>query len=244
MGCPHFFKKAGGLNQEEYLTLPLLDRPGFFHFFGKKELSEDAVNLFSKGRFVRLLQVHGDGIVQSPTATEGRPTGDALITDQPGTFLTIFTADCLPVIIIDPNRRAIGISHAGWKGTLLRIVAKTVSAMTQAYGSDPSSLLIGMGPRIGPCCFEVDQDVWGQIESNLDYKEGVLVRKQGGKGWISLAQLNRIQLLSAGIKPENIADTELCTRCHPNLFHSYRRNKIKGQNMVNGVGMGITPSGG
>lgn len=221
---------------KQALTLPLLNQPGFFHFFGTKALTEERAKGFNDGRSVRLLQVHGDAIVKvSGAKTERMPTGDALITDHPGILLTIFTSDCLPVIIIDPNHHAAAIVHAGWRGSLLRITAKTVSAMTKAYGSDPCDLVIGMGHRIGPCCFEVGRDVWEQIEQTPIYLDGVIVRKQGEKAWIDLARLNRILLLETGVKVENIADADLCTVCHPELLHSYRRDKIKGQNMVSGV---------
>ncbi|MBI3358661.1 MAG: peptidoglycan editing factor PgeF [Nitrospirae bacterium] len=220
---------------EEYLTLPLLDRPGFFHFFGTKALSEEQAKGVHDGRSLRLTQVHGDGIVKSDTGTENKLVGDALMTDQLGVLITVFTADCLPVIIIDPNRHAVAIVHAGWRGSLLRIVAKTVSAMARSYGSDPGSLLVGMGPRIGPCCFEVGQEVWGQVEIDPAYSAGVISRKRGDKAWVNLPHLNRIQLLNTGVKPDNIADADLCTVCHPNMFNSYRRDKVKGQNMVSGV---------
>lgn len=231
---------------EETLTLPLLNRAGLSHFFGTKTLTEDQAKALHGGPSARLLQVHGDTVVTVGTTIEGRPTGDALMTDAPGVLITIFTADCLPVIIADPNRPAIAIVHAGWRGSLLRIVAKTVLAMTKMYGSDPATLLIGMGPKIGPCCFEVGREVWEQVAMEPMYSDGVLVRQQGEKGWIDLARLNRILLLNAGVKPENIADINLCTVCHPNLFHSYRRDKVKGQNMISGVGVrppaGIQPS--
>jgi len=228
---------ASGLDSKEALILPLLDLPGFFHFFGTKELTEDRAKETYGNRSVRLLQVHGDTIVKVSSAEKEErlaghvaPTGDALMTDRPGILLTIFTSDCLPVIIIDPNHHAVAIAHAGWRGSFLGIAKKTVAEMTKAYHSDPSTLLVGMGHRIGPCCFEVGAEVWQQVKN-----DGVLVRQQGEKGWIDLARLNHIQLVESGVKPENIADADICTACHKEQFNSYRRDHIKGQNMVSGV---------
>jgi hypothetical protein len=220
---------------EEHLTLPLLSRLGFFHFFGTKELNEEGAKGLHHGRSLRLTQVHGDGIVKADTNTENRLSGDALMTDQAVVLLTIFTSDCLPVIIIDPHHHAIAIAHAGWRGSLLRIAAKTIFAMIKEYGSDPGVLLVGMGHRIGPCCFEVGSEVWEQIENTPAYSDGVIARKQGEKAWVNIARLNRVQLLDAGVKPENIADANICTFCHPETFNSYRRDHIKGQNMISGV---------
>ncbi len=221
------------MNQTPTLTLPLLNVPGIFHFFGTKNLTEEAAKGMGGRHGVRLSQVHGDTIVSVDAKTTGKPTGDALMTDQPGVLLNIFTSDCLPVIFIDPNHHAIAIAHAGWRGSFLGIAKKTVSAMTKTYGSNPASLLVGMGHRIGPCCFEVGREVWEQVKQN-----GVIVRKQGEKAWINLALLNRNQLLETGVKPENIADADVCTFCDPARFNSYRRDHIKGQNMVSGVVIG------
>ena len=230
------------MNKEEYISLPLLNRPGFFHFFGTKALTEERAKDAVRGKAVRLIQVHGDAVVKiCPAETEERPAehvaqrGDALMTDCEGVLITMFTSDCLPVIIIDPNQMAVAIVHAGWRGSLLRIVAKTVAALIKEYGADPSALLVGMGPRIGPCCFEVGREVWQEIENEPTYSAGIIVRQQGEKAWINLSRLNRIQLLGAGVRHDNIADADICTHCHPHLFNSYRRDHIKGQNMVSGV---------
>lgn len=221
---------------QDYLTLPLLNRPGFFHFFGKKGLSEaDAKTLNKDGSFVRSCQIHGDDIIpiSDVEATE-KPTGDCLMTNRPGLLISIFTADCLPVILIDPEHRATAIVHAGWRGSLLRIVEKTVAAMTKKYDTDPQSLLVGMGHRIGPCCFEVGPDVLEPIEKEKSY-QGVVTKKMGEKGWIDLYQINRVQLKAADVLSNHIAALDVCTACHPETFHSYRRDHVKGQNMVSGV---------
>ncbi|MEK7748164.1 MAG: polyphenol oxidase family protein, partial [Nitrospirota bacterium] len=166
--------------------------------------------------------------------TDEKLSGDSLMTNRSGLLLTIFTADCLPVIMIDPDHRAAAIIHAGWRGSLLKIAAKTVSAMTKKYGTNPASLFVGMGHRIGPCCFEVGRDVWEPIEKEEAY-EGVVTRKANDKGYVDLYRLNRIQLIATGILPEKMAALEVCTACHPEQFHSYRRDHIRGQNMVSGV---------
>ena len=234
---------AGRLKlMEEFFTLPLLNRSGFSHFFGTKTFTEAKAKAMNDGRFVRLIQVHGDGIIKiSHPEIEERPVGDALMTDRPGVLITVFTADCLPVIIIDPNHYAVAIAHAGWRGSLLRISEKTVFEMAKDFGSDPDSLLVGLGHRIGRCCFEVGREVWQQIEKEPFFSNRVITRKEGEKAWVDIARLNRILLLNAGVKPEHIADADICTVCHPEIFYSFRRDGIKGQNMVSGVA--ITANG-
>jgi len=237
MGGANFLETASRLKlMEEFFTLPLLSRSGFSHFFGTKTFTQAKAKAFHNGRSARLIQVHGDGIIKiSHAETEEMSTGDALMTDCPGVLITIFTADCLPVIIIDPNHHAVAIAHAGWRGSLLRIVEKTVFAMAKDFGSNPDALLVGLGHRIGQCCFEVGREVWQQVEKEPCFSSGVITRKEGEKAWVDIAGLNRILLLNAGVKPENIADADICTVCHPEIFHSFRRDKVKGQNMVSGV---------
>jgi YfiH family protein len=260
MGYANLLKTAGRLNTKDYITLSLLDRPGFFHFFGTKDINEKRARDLNACPFFYLEQVHGDTVVQvgaTAPSDEDSPaggvpprwgckneTGDALMTDQAGFLMTVSTADCLPVIIIDPNRGAVAIAHAGWRGSLLQIAEKTVSAMTKAYGSQPNTLIAGIGPCIGPCCFEVGREVWEGAERQSSIDDAVIVSRRGEKANIDLARLNFIQLVKSGLLPDNIQTSGLCTVCHPKLFNSYRRDKVRGNNMVSGVRVGATAPGG
>jgi YfiH family protein len=223
--------------KQDCLALSLLDRPDFFHFFGMKGLSEETAKGLHAGKgSSRVFQVHGDEIITvTDRETQTKPLhGDSIMTDRAGMLLTIFTADCLPVIMIDPNRRAVAIVHAGWRGSLLKITAKTILAMTKTYGSNPNDLLVGLGHHIGPCCFEVGREVWEPIEKEAEYRE-VVTHKAGDSGWVDLSRMNSIQLMAAGVLHEHIATLNDCTACDPARFHSYRRDHVRGQNMVSGV---------
>ncbi len=223
------------LTQPNYLTLPNLDQSGFFHFFGTRGLNEDGVKRFNEGAYLRLRQVHGNEIVSVCGEVLPGTIGDALMTNRPGTLMTVSTADCLPIVIIDPDRFAASVIHAGWRGTVLNISAKVVLEMRRAYQSNPSSLWAGIGPGIGSCCFEVGREVWQEIEQRYAYGCDVVVSKEGEKAKIDLVRLNQLQLLEAGLLPDRIADMRLCTVCNPSLFYSYRRDKSKVRNMMSGV---------
>jgi len=186
-----------------------------------------------------LRQVHGDVIIRvADDADTGSfpPVGDGLMTDQRGVLLTIGTADCLPVILIDRDCRAVAALHAGWRGTALNIAGKAVSVMKRAYGTEPGSLLAGIGPGIHACCFEVGPDVWQVIKDRYRYGHSVISHDPDGeKAHVDLVALNRFQLMEAGLPPEQIVNVDLCTVCNEALFRSYRREKCKVQNMVSGV---------
>ncbi|HAH78022.1 MAG TPA: peptidoglycan editing factor PgeF [Ruminococcaceae bacterium] len=148
---------------------------------------------------------------------------DGLVTDSPGVTLVIHTADCVPVFLIDPERRAVGLAHAGWRGTAARIGAAAVAAMAREFGTRPGALLAGIGPSIGPCCFEVDRpvrDVFAGL-TDLDPK-GFIRDDGGGKYHIDLWEANRRILMRAGVPESSIAVAGICTRCHADRLFSHR----------------------
>lgn len=236
-------------NGKGYIQLPLFDGTSLFHFFGTRLLAkhseteaEHFQNITALGRpesLARCRQVHGDLICQANFTGNGEsqliPTGDGLTTDRCGLLISVSTADCVPVLLFDPVRRAVSAVHAGWRGSYLNISAKAVDAMQTNYGSKPKDILSGIGPSIGPCCFEVGSDVWEKLERGYPYGKQVVVHGKGEKAWVDLAQLNRLQLIGAGLRPENIHDTGLCTACYPNLFYSFRRDGKKIGNMTSGL---------
>ena len=174
-------------------------------------------------------QVHGDavfivgeehaglGAAEYSKAIRGT---DALITNIPNLPLILFFADCVPVLIADPVRRAVGISHAGWKGTVAAIAAKTVKAMENAYGTKPSDCIAGIGPSIGQCCYEVDEAVMNRLKSFSYWSELVISKEE--RWQLNLQEANRRQLIEAGLKPESISVSNVCTCCNVELFFSYR----------------------
>ena len=148
---------------------------------------------------------------------------DGLITDTPGVTLVTYYADCVPLYFLDPVHRAIGLAHAGWRGTVAGMGIKMTRAMTDAFGSRPEELLAAIGPSIGPCCYEVDQPVADAFAARTEWNPGSFVQHRGGEKYmLDLWEANRRALLCAGLLPEHISVAELCTRCHADLLYSHR----------------------
>jgi len=176
-------------------------------------------------RFVSALQVHGDRIyaVERQVSMgwerpDERLKADALITRLPGVVLTILTADCVPILLADPVTGAIGAVHAGWKGSALEIVKKTVAQLSERYGSDPKNLYAFIGPAIGGCCYEVGEEVAGAFR----HIEGAVMPGRRGRPMLDLKAVNRRQLLDAGLVEAQIEVSPLCTACERDRFFSYR----------------------
>lgn len=171
-------------------------------------------------------QVHGNDVqvVRGTTRPGDTPVGDALVTRIPGTAVAVKAADCVPVLLTDPVSGAVAGAHAGWRGTLVRVVERAARALAAEVGAPPSRLAAVIGPAIGACCFEVGPEVVSAFaESGHDV--GPITRKSGSgraRPHLDLPLANRLQLLAAGLREEAIQDAALCTRCHP-VFHSYRR---------------------
>ncbi len=144
------------------------------------------------------------------------------MTNESGVVLCTQYADCVPLFFVDPIKRVVATSHSGWKGTVAQIGAVTVKRMQEAYGCDPKDILAGIAPSIGPCCFEVDYPV-AQAFSALPFADDTIVHDdQNGKFHVDLWETNRRILIAAGIRPENITVTDLCTKCHSDTFWSHR----------------------
>jgi polyphenol oxidase len=200
---------------------------------------------------ITLRQVHSD-IIHCVESLPPEPlTGDGLITRTPHLLLGIQTADCLPVIVVDAKRRAVGVFHAGWRGTLKRIVEKGVGEMHRYFGSNPRDLKAAIGPGIGGCCYEVGEEVRTKFESQFEYGPGLfreikesdpvrekypllfLTARAPGHGilpkkiFLDLVEANRQQLLAAGLPKKNIDLSAPCTNCRRDLLFSYRGEKGK-----------------
>ena len=181
------------------------------------------------GALVQNHQVHGT-LVRSVTDEDGErpesaPTVDAdgLVTDEPGVTLTVFSADCLPILFYDPVRQCIAAVHAGWRGTAAGIAASAVEAMTGRYGCRPEDILAAIGPGISVCCFETTGDVPAALRAHLGQKaERCITDHQNGKFHVDLKLANRIWLEASGIRPEHIALCQACTACDREEFWSHR----------------------
>ena len=146
---------------------------------------------------------------------------DALITNVPDIPLMLFFADCVPVLIVDPVKKVIGIAHAGWKGTMANIAQKTVLTMQTQFGTNPQQCFVGIAPSIGPCCYEVEEVVINKLKAQFENWEQ-LVRPNGDKWYLDLWQANRLQLERIGVQGRNIVVSKVCTACNKELFFSYR----------------------
>ncbi len=150
--------------------------------------------------------------------------GDALLENTPGSVVAVKTADCIPLLLVDPVNRAVAAVHAGWRGTVARIVQRSVEAMTARFGTSPEDLLAAIGPGIGSCCFEVGPEVAEKFNRE-------------GRGHIDLEEENRRQLLESGVTAGHIYASNLCTMCNVKEFHSFRRDRERAGRMYSYVGL-------
>jgi YfiH family protein len=193
-----------------------------------------------------LKQVHSDVVHAVERAPENPLVGDGLLTNRPNLLLAVGTADCLPVLIADPVQRAVGAFHAGWRGTLARIVEKGVGQMRRRFKSDPATLQAAIGPGIHACCYAVGNELRDKFEAQFNYARELFsevfdsdpVRERypllfmtarapghsnlGPRLHLDLVEANRRQLLDAGLRAENIWSSDLCTACRTDLLFSYR----------------------
>ena len=148
------------------------------------------------------------------------PECDALVTNSPGVALTVFTADCTPLLFHDPHTGAVGAAHAGWRGTVSAIGPKTVAAMVENFGCKPEHIHAAIGPNIGFCHFETDSDVPDALLAAFGEEILPFIRKKGVKYFVDLKEINALILRRAGVR--HIEISEDCTMCRPDRFWSHR----------------------
>ncbi len=194
-------------------------------------------------------QIHSDLIHRIDRVPEHPLAGDGLITNTPGLLLAVLAADCLPVMVVDKKNRAVGVFHAGWRGTVKRIVEKGIGEMRRYYGSDPRNLVAAIGPGVQGCCYEVGEEVRTKFGMQFAYAEKLfrevkesdpvrekypllfLTARAPGhsqlpvKILLDLVAANRQQLIDAGVPEKNIDASAPCTACHTDLLFSYRTEK-------------------
>jgi hypothetical protein len=215
----------------------------------------------SPWHLVTLRQVHSGIVHCVDSVPDETLVGDGLVTSTPGLLLAIQTADCIPIILADTKRQAIGVFHAGWRGTAKRIVEKGVGEMQRWFGSKPRDLKAAIGPGVHDCCYEVGEEVRDKFESQFPYaaslfrevKESDPVREKypllfltaraPGHGelppnfFLDLLEANRRQLLAAGVPRKAIEASPLCTSCRTDLLFSYRAEKGKTGRMMSVAGI-------
>lgn len=182
-------------------------------------------------------QTHGSNVYYVQNIDRGRgkeavqdaiPNVDAIYTDQADILLVSFYADCVPLFFFDPQKRLIGLAHAGWKGTAGRIGVKLISAWVEQFGSQREDIRVVLGPSIGGCCYEVDDRVVDQFASLRDMiSDGAVQETGNGKYDLDLKQINVDFLREAGILEDHIEVSRWCTSCDRSLFFSHRRDRGK-----------------
>lgn len=158
---------------------------------------------------------------------------DGMVTDVPGICLVTFYADCVPLYFVDPVHRAIGLSHSGWRGTVKRMGQVTLERMKEAYGTKPEDVFAAIGPSICQDCYEVSGDVIEEFRKNFSefVWSQLFYEKENGKYQLNLWRANQIVLTEAGVEAQNIAVTNLCTHCNPEILFSHRSTGVKRGNL-------------
>jgi YfiH family protein len=243
-----------GLNPQEDAETTLANR----------RLFAEAVTGDPKTPLVSLRQIHSRHLVTALADGEvsSRPAkGDGLLTKQPGLLLAVQTADCIPVLVADRRNRAVAAFHAGWRGTVKRIVEAGIGRMRLEFGSRPEDLVAAIGPGIGPCCYAVGEEVLSEFESQFQYgselfhevydsdpvreKYPMLFLTQRAPGHsnigpslqVDLVEANRRQLVDAGLKARSIKIVGGCTACQPELFFSHRASRGYAGRMMGVIGI-------
>jgi len=255
-----FSTKPGGVsdqNGEKVLNL------GFTEWDTKENVLENRRRFQSTLgapdlQLISLQQIHSDVIhlFDAPPAELCR--GDASATNRPGLLLGVQTADCVSILLVDPKKRAVAAVHAGWRGTLQRIVVKAIGQMQMQYKSKPADLLAAIGPSIGGCCYEVGTEVATQFLSQFaEAPEWFDEFRTGDEPnpiqWLNmmppghqpppknvlldLRKANRAQLLAAGLHPSNIFVSDLCTACRRDLLFSYRKEGPQSGRLLSVIGI-------
>lgn len=225
--------RAGGFSQPPYdalnLGLHTTDNPAHVRANRAQLAHETGID---PDKFLYASQVHsGDvKVIDQEVIDKGilweAPQTDATITNLPGICLMVMVADCVPVILFDPEKRVCAVVHAGWRGTVHHITTNTILTMKSQFGCNPAQILAGIGPSIGPCCYEVGDDVTTVVEQSFGTTKGYLVRKEHSpKPFFDLWYANHTQLTAAGLQLKNIETAQLCTQCHSDTFFSSRAGK-------------------
>ena len=230
--------KSTGLLQLE----PWLAKPWLIHGFTTRPAGDfarpEAATEASAGwgaagmTLEAVRQIHSTDVhvPRTAAASAERPPADALLSSDPGRLLMVRTADCVPLLLIDESRRAVGAVHAGWRGTAQQIARRAVAEMRTNFGSRPADLEAAIGPAIGLCCYEVGLDVAAQFPPSS-------IRPGQPNPHLDLVAENRRQLLESGVSGQRIHAAALCTRCDPELFHSHRRDGQAAGRMLALVGI-------
>jgi polyphenol oxidase len=261
-----FSTRQGGVTKEyggNQLNLGVTKEDSPDNVAHNRESFLRAIGAETKGKTwpsVQMRQVHSPIVHRVDKKGPHPVAGDGLITNAPGLLIGVKVADCLPVIAVDPVHRAIGVFHAGWRGTVQRIVEKGIGEMRRNFASNPKDILVVIGPGIGACCYQVGDEVIEQFRSQFAYADDLieevfdshslhtkypllfLNQRAPGHGeppkvpHIDLVKANKRQAMDAGVPERNIEALNLCTACRTDIFFSYRKEHLTGR-MLGAVGI-------
>jgi YfiH family protein len=208
--------------------------------------NEDAAEniLENRRRFLRLFggewalagcwQVHGSDVRTVKSLIDAKPAEDAhgdtvycdaIVSDAPGVMAGVKTADCVPILIGDPQNGAFAAVHAGWRGTVAQVITKALSRMISDYKTKPGDVVVAIGPAAGACCYEVGSEVIAAFAEGFENSYELFKATRESHACVDLIKANRAQLTTAGVVQANIYSAPLCTMCRTDLFFSYRREK-------------------
>jgi polyphenol oxidase len=223
-GTPHLNRQMWSGNAEGVLESDLLKQlPWLRHGFGTR------LSAHWPGEYTQLKQIHSDIVFLVDRASGCLGEGDALVTATKAQIIGVRTADCVPILFADADKRVVAAAHAGWRGTVAQIASRTVERMQQEFGSDPRSVYAAVGPSIGPCCFKVGSEVARQFAPYFP--------DAARATHIDLKETNARQLLELGLHPGHIDVSSSCTMCEAERFHSFRRDKQMAGRMISAIGI-------
>jgi polyphenol oxidase len=252
-------KSGGASNQDRQRVLNL----GFTDWDTKENVLENRHRFQSALgakdlKLISLRQIHSDVIHRFNSVPPEPCQGDASMTNRPGLLLGVQTADCVPILLVNPKKRAVAAVHAGWRGTLARIVVKAIGQMQMQFKTNPADLLAAIGPSIGGCCYEVGAELATQFLSQFPeapewFDEFRTGDEPNPVQWLNmmppghqpspknvlldLRKANRAQLLGAGLRATNIFVSDLCTACQRDLFFSYRKEGAQSGRLMSVIGI-------
>jgi len=219
--------RLGGISPAPYdslnIGLTVGDKPERVH--DNTKIMLQALEI-APGQVVTCRQVHGRNTARVGPGQEGTiiPDCDALVTNARGIFLLMRFADCVPVLLWDPQHAAIGLAHAGWQGTIRQVTVAAVERMQAEFCTQPQDLFAALGPSIGPCCLEVGPEVVAEVRKHLPEAEQLMSNfKADGHAHLDIWQANREQLRRCGVRQIEVAS--VCTCCHQDEFYSYRASR-------------------
>jgi polyphenol oxidase len=249
-----FSSRSGGISSTPFHSLNcglhVSDAP--MDVVNNRERLAEAVGLPIES-WVYAEQVHGKEVIWLTSEDKGKgirsresaiQAKDAFITQDTSLCIAALFADCVPLYFYDPIHQVIGLTHAGWKGTVQEIAAVTITKMRQNFASKPDDILVAIGPSIGICCFAVDEvvmnKVWELFNRDMMWKDGdkpLFQEKMNGKFMLNLQEMNRQIMIKAGILPSHIEVSQLCTSCRTDLFFSHRKENGKTGRMAAWIGL-------